>query len=84
MPLNGTVAYVTQLPACNFCAMIADMADLNGEPKTQITRAEYDFRTKDGRWAYGCAPHWEMYRMHPQLGVGMGQRLEVRTEGAGV
>lgn len=59
-------AYVSQLPDCDFCKM------------SGVTRkAQYDFKTKDGRWANGCAIHWTNHRASMTLGTGWGQRLVV-------
>lgn len=72
MAKNGTVAFVSVLPKCDFP---------HGSDVTPNPDAEYDFRTKDGRWGNGCRMHWLSYRMHSDLGVGKGQKLEVRTDG---
>lgn len=64
MAENGTIAYVDTKPACNF--------------HTACT-ADYDFRTSTGPWAYGCEAAYLENRMHPTLGVGKGQKLEVRS-----
>lgn len=67
MANNGTVAYVSKLPLCDFCKQ-------NG-----INRpAEYDFKTDQGPWANGCELHHKKYRLHDTLGTGKGQKLEVR------
>jgi hypothetical protein len=55
---------MTDLPKCSFC----------------LVEALYDFRTLDGSWAYGCAKHWELYRMYPDLGMGKGQSLVRSTD----
>jgi hypothetical protein len=74
MAENGTVAYVTQLPECDICKYVGTQSE-----KDSPARALYDFRTKDGRWAMGCAPHWESHRMHEGLGIGKGQMLVVKA-----
>jgi hypothetical protein len=64
MAKNGTVAYVDNKPKCQFTHSVP-------------VQAEYDFRTKSGQWAYGCELHWQMLRLHINLGVGKGQKLEL-------
>jgi hypothetical protein len=56
---TGTTATLSVLPRCWWC------------PNT----AAYDFRTKQGPWAYGCIDHYQEHRMHGELGVGRGQLL---------
>lgn len=65
MAKNGTVAVVVSLPKCDFPNCTKD--------------ATHDFKTKMGSWANGCREHWIQYRMSPELGLGLGQRLEVRS-----
>ena len=72
MAENGTIAYVAELPACNFPHSMVD----GGDP----TPAKYDFRTDTGQWAYGCEEHFQAHRMHETLGTGKGQKLEVRGD----
>ena len=74
MPKNGTVAYVTNLPDCDFASM-----DSDGDQRCQNT-ARYDFRTSGGPWANGCEEHYKMYRIHSELGLGKGQRLITERE----
>lgn len=62
MAQDGTVAYVTKLPDCDFCVQLA----------------QYDFKTISAAWANGCETHYEVYRMHRELGVGKGQKLVVK------
>lgn len=59
------------LPRCDFCRQ-------NG----QETTASYDFKTRQGPWAYGCERHWKQYRAENRLGTGIGQRL-VLVKGEG-
>lgn len=56
----STTAKVAKLPNCNF-----DCEE----------KAQYDFRTMTGQWAYGCKGHWVLARMHTDLGTGKGQEL---------
>jgi len=67
MANNGTVAYVTELPFCDF-------------PHPMPIKARYDFRTVDGRWGNGCEEHYQANRMHETLGLGKGQRLVTERE----
>lgn len=39
--------------------------------------ALYDFKTKYGPWAYGCATHYSLNRCFDILGMGKGQKLKV-------
>ncbi len=50
---------VLKLPKCTWC----------------VKDAEYDFKTEDGPWTYGCKTHWMVFRMYDSLGTGKGQRL---------
>lgn len=69
MAKNGTVAYVHKLPLCDFCK------------ERGINRpAEYDFKTRMGPWANGCEHHWITQKAFTELGVGKGQKLEVRRD----
>lgn len=61
----GTEAKVAVLPKCSFCG------------KT----AQYDFKTQQGSWAYGCTADYQTYRLYQGLGTGMGQRLVLAKEG---
>lgn len=47
------------MPRCDFCS----------------AKAEYDFKTGMGPWAYGCKDHYWENRHFPNLGTGMGQKL---------
>lgn len=53
---------VAELPECSFYCNVP---------------ATYDFRTKQGPWAYGCEQHWKWNRATDKLGTGNGQRLVV-------
>ena len=68
---NGTVAFVSELPNCDF-----GHSDTPGG----VVKARYDFRTTDGRWANGCAEHYDSHRLHETLGLGKGQRLVTEQE----
>ena len=72
MPANGTIAYVAELPECDICKHI-------GTPDERATpaRAEYDIKTKQGAWAFACAPHREAHAYYSELGTGKGQQLQV-------
>jgi hypothetical protein len=74
MAKNGTIAYVTGLPTCQICKFLPDDVDSAEPPRT----AEYDFKTQEGPWAYGCEPHYKALRLYSELGTGKGQKLEVR------
>lgn len=52
---------VAKLPECDFA------------PCGQL--ATYDFKTKAGPWANGCAGHYRQHRAHKDLGTGKGQKL---------
>lgn len=62
-PKRGEVVEVVELPRCDFCN--------HNEP------AIYDFATVMGPWANGCEMHYRQYRVSPNLGVGIAQRLIV-------
>lgn len=66
----STTVTVAALPRCAFGRDSAPWEDCPNP-------ARYDFRTRSGPWAYGCAHHYAMYRMWHTLGTGKGQRLEV-------
>jgi hypothetical protein len=59
--MSDTEARVSVLPDCNF--------------RPCENKAEYDFRTLDGRWAFGCEADYLANRMYETLGMGKGQRL---------
>lgn len=59
-----TVAKVVALPTCDVC---------------QTKTASYDAATKYGPWAYMCEGCFEVHGTG-QLGLGLGQRLEVEVE----
>lgn len=74
MAKNGTVAYVIALPKCDICKYI-DMS-----PPEDQADAEYDVLTITGQWGNVCPPHRKTHARYPnRLGVGIGQKLEVRT-----
>lgn len=68
MAEEGTVAKVTKLPTCDFCA-------LNGDTTVP---AQYDGATRQGPWANMCVTHFTLYGRG--LGLGVGQRYEVVVE----
>lgn len=72
MPKNGTIAYIRILPPCNFPHPMVE-----GQ---EIVKAEYDFKTKVGPWAYGCEEHYIDNRFYDELGIGKGQKLEARPD----
>lgn len=84
MARNGTVAYVTQPKLCDFHKRDAEetirLKGLEGSAAALLLEgvpfAEYDFRTTHGFWANGCEHHWKQHRMHEDLGIGKGQKLE--------
>jgi hypothetical protein len=51
------VILVASIPKCDFCD--------NPGP--------YDFKTKMGPWAHGCAEHYDRFRLFNKLGTGMAQ-----------
>lgn len=69
MAKNGTVAYVSKLPQCDLHAAM-------GAPGVE---AKYDFKMKQGPWANGCEACWKDNRAFADLGLGKGQKLEVRA-----
>ena len=74
MTQNGTIAYINAPKECDFCRIYGTDSE-----KQSPARAEYDFKTDRGPWANGCAEHYKRNRMYPDLGVGKGQKLEVRS-----
>lgn len=69
MAKNGTIAFVREIPKCDFKQW--DGCELD---------AEYDFAVKFGSWAFGCEAHWKKYRLHEELGIGSGQKLVLRSD----
>ena len=67
MPKNGTIAYLSKAPGCDFCLKSG-----------RQTPAKYDFLTRLGSWAYGCEAHWTEYRVFEDLGIGKGQIIEIK------
>jgi hypothetical protein len=58
--MGARVVAMKILPQCNFCQEVA----------------HYDFRMKNGHWAYACELHWIQYRpIIGGLGIGNGQVL---------
>jgi hypothetical protein len=55
----GTEVKVWELPKCNFCN----------------EKAQYDFATRIGPWAFACERHYLQWRAYSGLGTGKGQRL---------
>jgi hypothetical protein len=68
---NGTVGFVDSIPKCDFNRRDPEHDECEAD-------ALYDFLTKMGSWAYGCEFHWKKYRAHEELGIGKGQKLELR------
>ena len=66
--MSMTKARVISFPDCNF------------PHEGKVPPASYDFRTRQGPWAYGCTRHWEEHRATPELGTGIGQELVLYTE----
>jgi len=64
---SGTEVVMDQLPTCDI-------------PGCRMT-ASYDGATKAGPWAYMCDDHFAL--MGRGLGLGVGQRLILRTSDAG-
>jgi hypothetical protein len=58
-PKAGEIVVVRDIPDCNFCE--------DGTP------GPYDFATRMGPWASGCAQHYALYQAAPGLGVGKAQ-----------
>lgn len=78
MAENGTVAYITEADAktrvCDICKYIGTTSE-----RESPALAKYDLKTKDGRWANVCENHRKTHAMFDTLGIGKGQRLEVRN-----
>lgn len=75
MAKNGTIAYITSPKECDICKHLGTQSE-----KDSPARAEFDVKTKQGPWANVCAPHRATHAMYPtELGVGIGQKLEVRS-----
>jgi hypothetical protein len=70
---NATIAFVLSIPKCDF-----NKAANTPEHDDCEADAQYDFLTKFGSWAYGCEAHWKKYRQHDELGIGSGQKLELK------
>lgn len=65
----GGIARVSAFPNCDFCKMRG------------ITRsAEYDFKTVEGPWAFGCQDHFDGHHRYDKLATGMGQKLILDSE----
>lgn len=77
MAQNGTIAYVHTMPECNFCEIQARYDELQPH---EIQKATYDFKSQNGQWAFGCDRHYSEHRYYPNLGTGMGQKLEARPD----
>lgn len=70
----GKIVYVTKLPDCDFCKN-------SNSPRANTRSAKYDFKTKWGPWANGCAAHFRQHAAQPDvLGTGWGQELRVGEE----
>jgi hypothetical protein len=67
---DGTVATVQQLPECDVCRLVHDVAS-GLLPLLAIA----DARTHTGRWGYVCAAHFVSKGCF--LGIGRGQILAV-------
>ena len=74
MSKNGTVAYISTPKECDLCKTIGTQSE-----KDSPARAEYDLKTKMGPWANVCEGHRQSHAMFKELGLGRGQRLEVRS-----
>jgi hypothetical protein len=62
---NNRVAYVKELPQCDYC-----------KEAGEVVNAEYDAKTKYGYWANVCKKHFNLHCIG--LGLGVGQKLEIR------
>lgn len=60
-----TEVKMTTLPDCDFCKV----------SRRRVEKAEYDFKTNRGPWAYGCEVHYQLNRLYADLGTGKGQKL---------
>jgi len=87
MAENGTIAYVTVPKQCDFHKQEAEktirLKNLTGAVADLlldgVPEATFDAKTKHGFWANMCDSCAEKHSMYPGLlGVGRGQRLEVR------
>lgn len=74
MAKNGTIAYVAQLPLCDICKYVGNDSEKDS-PRTAL----YDVKTKNGPWAFVCEEHRTSHAVSAQLGLGWGQKLEVRA-----
>jgi len=70
---NGTIAYVSQIPDCDVCK------DYYRNWPSMIRKAQYDAKTASGPWANLCEFHWKLLT-YQKLGLGLGQKLEVRRK----
>lgn len=61
MTEKGTIAYVAELPMCNFC---------------QTREAAYDAKTKQGPWGYMCQQCFEKHGVGLGLGQGQILKLK--------
>jgi hypothetical protein len=61
-----SIAKVARIPKCQF--------DNCAQP------AEYDFKTTEGPWAYGCKEHFNLHAKYDLLGMGKGQKLVLRND----
>ena len=68
MNRQGTHTVVTKLPDCDTCKIAFRLPDLS-------IKAAYDAKTVDCPWAYMCEGCYPLYRMHDELGVGLGKKL---------
>lgn len=68
----SNVVTLRTLPECYFCS-----AQGARNPKGATPKAQYDYKTTHGSWAYGCRTHYWQYRAYKELGTGKGQKLVV-------
>src|SRR6478735_4259544 len=74
MAENGTIAYIDTPKMCDFPH--PSLPGNLGAPGR--VEARYDFKTKQGPWANGCTDHYFQHRLYGELGMGKGQRLQMR------
>lgn len=73
-----TIAKVVRIPQCDFCKEEAKALAQSGVfTDFVIQPAEYDFKTVEGPWAFGCKEHFNIHCKYDSLGLGKGQKLEL-------
>jgi hypothetical protein len=60
---------MTTLPDCDIC-----------KKQGRKHKAQYDAKMAAGPWAYMCQLCWSMFGASPKLGIGIGQKLVLRSQ----